>query len=221
MGITVVMGSNGAGKSILLRLIHGLLQPTSGSIKWGGEMIGPAIRQSQSLVFQKPILLRRTVSQNLEFVLKLPQNQSKKRPNPNGEGLAMGDQLLKMVGLRSKSNQLARSLSGGEQQRLALARALATNPKVLLLDEATASLDPASISIIEGIVCKQKLLGVKVIIVTHDLAQAKRLADDVVFMSRGRILENTSAETFFSQPNTQVARDYLSGNLSFEETNAS
>ncbi|NKB62384.1 MAG: ATP-binding cassette domain-containing protein [Gammaproteobacteria bacterium] len=212
--ITVIMGSNGAGKSILLRLIHGLLELTSGAIKWGGKATDNRLRQQQSLVFQKPVLLRRTVSQNLDFVLKLPQNRRLKR-GPNSSTSA---QLLKMVGLHDKANQPARSLSGGEQQRLALARALATRPKVLLLDEATASLDPASISIIENIVLEQKALGVKVIFVTHDLAQAKRLADEVVFMSRGRVLEHSKATEFFLHPKTEVANAYLSGTLSVEET---
>ena len=203
-GVTVVLGPNGAGKSLLLRLLHGLLETDTGTIKWGSQTINADVINRQSLVFQKAILLRRSVRANVEFGLKLRHHPDKTQRS---------DELLDLVGLKSRAWQSARSLSGGEQQRLALARALATDPEILMLDEPTASLDPASTGIIEDIVIQQKRSGVKVIFITHDLGQARRLADDVVFMQRGRVVENTPAETFFNNPETETARAFLAGQL--------
>ena len=203
-GVTVVLGPNGAGKSLLLRLLHGLLDAGAGTVKWGSQRINPDVRSRQSLVFQKAILLRRSVWANIEFVLKLRHHMNKAH---------RCDELLHLVGLESRAWQSARSLSGGEQQRLALARALATDPEILMLDEPTASLDPASTGIIEDIVIQQKRSGVKVIFITHDLGQARRLADDVVFMQRGRVMENTPADRFFNNPETETARAFLAGEL--------
>ena len=203
-GVTVILGPNGAGKSLLLRLIHGLLKPVKGKIVWGETPAGPSARMNQALVFQKPVLLRRTTRQNLEYVLGLEQCTA---------GIEQVDVLLELVGLIDHADQPARSLSGGEQQRLCLARALALDPSILLLDEATASLDPASVAIIEAILKDKRSQGAKIILVTHDLAQAKRMADDVVFMHRGKVVENTSAALFFKKPESPVAQAYLSGEL--------
>ena len=203
-GITVILGPNGAGKSRLLRLVHGLLTPAEGSIHWGHIAPGPEVRLNQALVFQKPVLLRRTTRQNMEYVLQLEQCSA---------GIEQIDELLNLVGLSQHADQPARSLSGGEQQRLCLARALALDPGVLLLDEATASLDPASVAIIENILKEKRGQGAKIILVTHDLAQAKRMADDVVFMHRGKVVENTPASSFFQRPETPVAQAYLAGQL--------
>lgn len=202
-GITVVMGPNGAGKSLLLRLIHGLLPPQSGDIHWNGVPVSADITRQQSLVFQSPVLLRRSVAANVGFVL---------RARRTGDARTR-DTLLDRVGLADRAGQPARLLSGGEQQRLALARALATGPQVLMLDEATASLDPGSVARIEAIVRDTGRTGTKVIFVTHDIGQARRLADDVVFLHRGQVSEHQSAETFFDHPRTSAARDYLAGRL--------
>ena len=201
--LTIVMGPNGAGKSLLLRLLHGIIEPTAGKVTWAGAPLSEAVRRRQAMVFQKPVLLRRSVAANLDFVLGLHGRAS----------AARRAELLEQVGLQGKAGQPARLLSGGEQQRLALARALATNPGVLFLDEPTASLDPASVLMIEEIVRSTQDAGTKVIFVTHDVGQARRLADDVVFIHRGRVLEHAVAEGFFADPSSQEAAEFLAGRI--------
>lgn len=201
--VTMVMGPNGAGKSLLLRLLHGLITPTSGDITWGGQALDETVRQRQAMVFQRPVLLRRSVAANIDFVLGL-------------RGKAGADrraEILELVGLADRAKQPARLLSGGEQQRLALARALAHGPDVLFLDEPTASLDPASVQWIEEIVRAAQDRGTKIIFVTHDIGQAKRLGDEIVFLHRGRLLEHTPAERFFETPVSDEAREYLNGKI--------
>lgn len=200
-GITMIIGPNGAGKSLLLRLLHGLVAPTAGEIRWGGHPLTIEVRRRQALVFQKPVLLRRSVAANLDFVLR-GRNVPARR-----------EALLNHVGLGGHAAQPARLLSGGEQQRLALARALATDPQVLFLDEPTASLDPASVLKIEEIVRGAAAKGMRIVFVTHDLGQARRLADDVVFLAKGRLVEHTRANTFFAHPRSEAARNYLAGRL--------
>ena len=202
-GITVIMGPNGAGKSLLLRLLHGLLPPTSGSIHWDGQPTTDAHRRRQAMVFQRPILLRRSVAANIEFALNVHGNLDP----------AHRDAVLFAVDLLDRAAQPARRLSGGEQQRLALARALATDPEVLFLDEPTANLDPAATAIIEAAVERIRDAGTKVIFVTHDIGQARRLAYDIVFMHRGRICETGPAVLFFDTPRTREAQQFLQGEL--------
>lgn len=201
--VTVVMGPNGAGKSLLLRLLHGMIVPTAGEVRWEGRPLDEAMRERQAMVFQRPVLLRRSVAANIDFVLKLRRGRSRKTCA----------EILRHVGLEAHAHQPARLLSGGEQQRLALARALALEPDVLFLDEPTASLDPASTLAIEEIVQAAHAGGAKIIFVTHDLGQAKRLAGDVVFLHRGRVVEHSAAHPFFAKPASQPARDYLAGKL--------
>lgn len=203
--ITVVMGPNGAGKSVLLRLVHGLLRPTRGEIRWGAADSVRSARRRQALVFQRPVLLRRSVADNLRFVLKLN----------GGDGDFRCLELLRHVGLEPNAHQPARQLSGGEQQRLAMARALALAPEVWLLDEPTANLDPASVAAIENLIRQAHANGTKIILVTHDGAQARRLADEVLFLHRGRVLEHTDAGRFFARPSTREAEGYLAGRLIF------
>jgi tungstate transport system ATP-binding protein len=201
--LTVVLGPNGAGKSLLLRLMHGLLRPTAGQVLWGGRPLDEELRKRQAMVFQRPVLLRRSVAANIQFVLRL-------------RGAAMSErtrEILEEVGLAAQAGQPARLLSGGEQQRLTLARALALDPQVLFMDEPTASLDPASTAAIEAIVTRAHERGTKIIFITHDLGQARRLADDVVFLNRGRLVEHTPATRFFDDPESPEARDYLAGRL--------
>jgi tungstate transport system ATP-binding protein len=200
---TMVMGPNGAGKSLLLRLIHGLLQPSAGSISWGGAAMSKQVRERQAMVFQRAVLLRRSVAENIDFVLRLKGAATRNRR----------DEILDDVGLIDRARQPARLLSGGEQQRLALARALALEPEVLFLDEPTASLDPASVQMIEQIVSAAHRRGTKIIFITHDLGQAKRLADEIVFLHRGRLSEHTPASRFFTDPSSEAARAYLDGRI--------
>jgi tungstate transport system ATP-binding protein len=200
-GCTVIMGANGAGKSLLLRVMHGLIQPTRGQIDWNGNGLQEA-KPRQALVFQKPVLLRRTVAANVDFVLRT-RGLSRDRCAP----------MLAHVGLSHKARQPARLLSGGEQQRLALACALATDPDVLFLDEPTASLDPAAVQAIESIVTQAQARGTRIVFVTHDPGQARRLADDIVFLHRGRVAAHVPAHRFFPKPQCQVACDYLDGKI--------
>lgn len=202
-GITIVLGPNGAGKSLLLRCLHGLLKPASGSIRWNGREPDDAIHARQAMVFQKPVLLRRSVAANMDFAL-----------NAHGpQDPAFRDELLSAVDLLDQKAQPARLLSGGEQQRLALARALSTRPDILFLDEPTANLDPASTLVIETIIRQEVVAGTKIIFVTHDIGQAKRLADDIVFLHRGHVLEQSAASAFFKQPQTKEAANYLGGQI--------
>lgn len=203
-GTTVVMGANGAGKSLLLRLLHGLLEPSHGSIMWGGKPLDARIRARQAMVFQRPTLLRRSTADNLRFVLN---------HLPRGERERKVAALISEAKLQHAAGTPARLLSGGEQQRLSLARARASEPEVLFLDEPGANLDPASTHAIEELIRSIRTDGIKVILVTHDRGQARRLADDVLFISHGRIAEQAAATTFFERPATDVARAYLEGRL--------
>lgn len=201
-GITGILGPNGAGKSLFLRLLHGLLEPVSGEIRWHHQRLDKTIRRRQALVFQKPVLMRRSVAANIDFVL-----------NPGTRSRQRRDEVLQHAGLYRQRSQPARLLSGGEQQRLALARALATEPEVLLLDEPCASLDSATTLQIENLLQETSARGVKIILVTHDIGQARRLADDVIFMHGGRLLEYQTASTFFDSPSSSQARAYLDGKI--------
>jgi tungstate transport system ATP-binding protein len=201
--ITMIMGPNGAGKSLLLRLLHGLIEPSLGGIQWGTRSPGEGIRERQAMVFQRPVMLRRSVAANIDFALKLRGKKD----------TAARNHILLTVGLHDRAKQPASLLSGGEQQRLSLARALATEPEVLFLDEPTAHLDPASTAAIEAVVREAHHAGTKIVFVSHDIGQAQRLADEVVFMHRGRILEQTPAAQFFQNPKSQEAKHFLSGEL--------
>ncbi|MBI2977326.1 MAG: ATP-binding cassette domain-containing protein [Rhodospirillales bacterium] len=201
--LTVMMGPNGAGKSLLLRLLHGMIAPTAGTVSWAGRPLDEAVRKRQAMVFQRPVLLRRSVADNIGFVLRLRDANSEDRR------LA----ILDLAGLAANADQPARLLSGGEQQRLSLARSLATEPEVLFLDEPTSSLDPGSVAIIEDMVKSIHAGGTKVLFVTHDIGQARRLADEVIFIHRGRVAEHAPAARFFDNPDSRPAQDYLAGRI--------
>ena len=205
-GITVILGPNGAGKSLLLRLAHGLVVPTEGTILWGGRPMDDEIRRRQAMVFQKPVLLRRTSAANITYALGL-------RGIARSERESRARQALELAGLERHAFTPARVLSGGEQQRLCLARALSLDPEVLLLDEPTASLDPASTLAIERLLIGAKHRGIKVIVVTHDVGQARRLAQDVIFLHHGRLIEHQPAGGFFEHPESDTARDFMAGGL--------
>jgi tungstate transport system ATP-binding protein len=201
---SIVLGPNGAGKSLLLRLCHGLLQPTAGAVAW--QLPAAAARRRQAMVFQRPVLLRRSVAENVDYALRL-------RGLPERDRAPRVAAALAATGLEPLARQPARALSGGEQQRLALARAWAVEPEVLFLDEPTASLDPTSARAVEGIVAAIHRAGAKVVMTTHDLALAHRLADEILFLHRGRLLERQPAAAFFAFPATDEATAFLAGTL--------
>ena len=203
-GVSVIMGPNGAGKSLLLRLMGGLLAPTKGTIRWFGSPSPD--RHRSALVFQNPVLLRRSVRANLSHALKTYGIARKERS-------ARIDELLALGRLEAISDRPARVLSGGEKQRLAMVRALGAEPRLLLLDEPTASLDPQSTAMIEHLVRDAAMRDIKVILVTHDKDQARRLADDVVFLHEGTVREQSAADRFFTAPATAEAKSYLQGRL--------
>ncbi|MEK9723161.1 MAG: ATP-binding cassette domain-containing protein [Rhodospirillaceae bacterium] len=199
---TVVIGPNGAGKSLLLRLCHGLLTPSAGTVRWSGAEPGAA----QAMVFQRPVMLRRSAGANVDYALKL-------RGVARGERRDIVDDVLGRCGLRRLKDSPARVLSYGEQQKLALARAWALKPEVLFLDEPTASLDPAATFAVEEIVAAIHAEGTRIVMTTHDLGQARRMADEVLFMNRGRLLEAAPADRFFDQPENDLAQAFLRGEL--------
>ena len=201
--ITVIMGPNGAGKSIFLKILNGIIRPTSGKILWNEKIDKSLVLNGQALVFQKPILLRRSVEANLEFFDKLTNLNNNYDKN----------QLLKIVDLLDQKNQPARLLSLGEQQRLSLIRALLLRPRLIMLDEPTANLDPASTKIIEDIIISLKEFGIKIIFVTHNILQAKRLADEVIFFDKGKLIEHSNAKEFFSNSKSMKVNNYLNGRL--------
>jgi len=202
---TVILGPNGAGKSLLLRLCHGLLTPSAGTIAWRGPAASEA-RARQAMVFQRPVLLRRSAAANVEYALRV-------RGLGRGERRARVAAALARTGLSDRARQSARDLSIGEQQRLALARAWASEPELLFLDEPTASLDPAATHAVEAVIEAMHLAGCKIVMTTHDLGQARRVADEILFLHRGRILERQEARRFFDSPATEEAAAFLAGTL--------
>jgi tungstate transport system ATP-binding protein len=202
---TIIVGPNGAGKSVLMRLCHGLLTPTSGTVEWRGPATGVFGRR-QAMVFQRPVMLRRSALANLEYALAL-------HDVPRGERRRLARDAIERVGLGHIADRPARVLSGGEQQRLALARAWALRPEVLFLDEPTASLDPTATREIEAAIDAIHASGTKIVMTTHNLGQARRLADDILFLHQGRLAERAPAERFFTAPATVEAAAFNKGEL--------
>ena len=194
-GSTAILGPNGAGKSTLLRLMHGLLRPSAGSVVWPQPLM-------QAMVFQRPVMLRATALANIEYGLRL-------RGHNVADQRERATAALARVGLPELATRQARRCSGGEQQRIALARAWALEPQVLFLDEPTASLDPTSSREVERIIREIAAAGTKIVMTTHNLGQARRLAEEVIFLDGGRMLEQTPVAEFFTQPRTLAARDFI------------
>lgn len=202
---TIILGPNGAGKSLLLRICHGLLEPNRGTVRWHGF---PAVdvQLKQTMVLQRPVLLRRSVAANIDYALRL-------RDIAKVERQSAIHSVLELTGLAPLARRNARVLSGGEQQRLALARAWALKPQVLFLDEPTANLDPTATRQVEDIIGLIQRQGTKIVMTTHDLGQARRLADDILFLNHGRLLEQAAAERFFDQPQNEDAAAFIRGEL--------
>ena len=194
---TIILGANGAGKSVLMRLMHGLLPPSAGRISWSSA-------GRQAMVFQRPVMLRRSALANVAYALEV-------------SGTAQADKIamdaLKEVGLAHLARRPARVLSGGEQQRLALARAWALHPEVLFLDEPTANLDPGATREIENLIKAFDAAGTKIVMSTHSLGQARRLGDEVIFLHQGRVAERAAIERFFPQPASPEAAAFVKGEL--------
>ena len=203
---TVIMGPNGAGKSLLLRLLHGLLRPSAGSIMWQGED-GERARAAQAMVFQRPVMLRRSVAANVDYALRA------RGVGPRARRRQRVETALAEAGLSAMAARSARVLSGGEQQRLALARAWALEPRVLFLDEPTANLDPAAELACERMIGAIAAGGTKIVMTTHDIGQARRLAGEVLFLHGGRLTEQTPAASFFDSPRSAAAAAFLKGEI--------
>jgi tungstate transport system ATP-binding protein len=201
---TVLLGPNGAGKTTLIRLAMGLMAPASGTVTWGGR---PAPRPDKlAIVFQRPMMLRRSARANIAFALAgqgLPRQEIRERVR----------RLLDRASLGTLAERPARKLSGGEQQRLALARALVREPEVLFLDEPANNLDPAAMKSVEALIRDAAASGVKIVMTTHDLGQARRLAGDVMFLAGGRLIEQGAADRFFAAPATAKAAAFLRGDI--------
>ena len=206
-GKTMLMGPNGAGKSLLMRICHGLLRPSGGSVRWAGEGASPEmIRRRQAMVFQRPVMLRRSALANVRYALAV-------QGVPRGQRRQRADEAIERFGLQNIAHRPARVLSGGEQQRLALARAWALRPEILFMDEPTAALDPAAINAVEEAVQTFHREGTRVVMSTHDLGQARRLGDDVVFLVGGRLVERAPIREFFEQPRSREAAAFVKGEL--------
>lgn len=202
---TIILGANGAGKSVLMRLMHGLLAPSGGEIAWN-EPDPERRRRRQAMVFQRPVLLRRSALANVAYALKVARV-------PRGERERLAVEALESVGLLHLAHRPARVLSGGEQQRLALARAWALHPEVLFLDEPTASLDPSATREIERVIRAFDAAGTKIIMATHNLGQARRLGDEVLYIHQGRLVERAPVEQFLSRPASPEAAAFIRGEL--------
>ncbi|GAA0775804.1 phosphate ABC transporter ATP-binding protein [Roseibium denhamense] len=203
---TLIMGPNGAGKSLLLRLMHGLIKPDAGTITWKGRANASEARRFQSMVFQRPVLLRRSVFANLSFALGVHGLRGKLKADKIRAA-------LHDAGLAHLETRPARVLSGGQQQRLSLVRALATDPEILFLDEPTANLDPASTSAIEQLIMKASARGVTIVLVTHDQGQAKRLGEDLVFLQDGEVAETGPAQTILTAPQSEPVKAWVDGRI--------
>ena len=204
---SVILGPNGAGKSLLLRLCHGLIAPSAGHVVWSTNK-ADLIARRQAMVFQRPVLLRRSAAANVAYPLRLRGVPARERENRVAEA-------LERAGLSAQARQPARSLSGGEQQRLAIARAWVMRPEVLFLDEPTANLDPAAARSIELLLESVRDSGAKIVLTTHDLGLARRVADEIVFLHHGRVREHAEAKRFFAQPETTEGKAFLTGDLTW------
>lgn len=198
-GITLLLGPNGSGKTLLLKTLNNLIKPSAGTI-----LRPPMIRCA--MVFQNPLMLRRSVAANLDYPLRVRNISRQKRRHSVAH-------MLELSGLKALAQRYAPTLSGGECQKVALARAWIAEPTMILLDEPCASLDPAATRAAEILIQKISSSNVKIIMTTHDMHQARRLADEIMFIHHGQIKEQAPAQQFFTAPSSNEARNFLDGNL--------
>ena len=201
---SVLVGPNGSGKTTFLRIAMGMIAPARGRVTYGGRAGVTPVRRA--IVFQHPVMLRRTVLANIRYALA-------SAGVPRAEWKPRAESLLDLVGVASLADRPARRLSGGEQQRVALARALARDPEILFLDEPTASLDPAATKAIEDIIGAVSARGIKVVMSTHDLGEARRIGGEIVLLHRGRVMEKADTKSFFDAPRTAEARRFIQGEI--------
>ena len=199
-GVTIVMGPNGAGKTAFLRAMHGLERISTGRLFWAAQ--GALAWRAQAFVFQTPILMRRSVLDNIAYPLRLDGAG-------RSEARAKAAQMAEEVGLSLPAD----SLSAGERQKMALARALIRDPQVLFLDEPCANLDGASTIAIEAILFRARDRGTRIVMATHDTGQARRLADEVIFLRHGKMLDASLAEDFFGGGASSDAAAYMRGEV--------
>jgi tungstate transport system ATP-binding protein len=205
-GTLVIMGPNGAGKSVLVRVLAGLIAPTEGRVTWAGAPPDRGRAPKIGFVFQRPVHLRRSAIANVAYALGVAGL-------PKAERGERAHAALARAGIAHLAQAPARVLSGGEQQLLAMARALATGPEILILDEPTSALDPAATTAIEKLLSEVRAEGVPVVLITHDVGQARRLADEVVFLHRGRLIERAPSAQFFARPGSGEAQAFLRGEI--------
>ncbi len=204
-GTSIILGHNGSGKSLLLKLLHGVIVPSSGSITWANQ--APSVRQYwRTLLLQQPTFFNQTVEYNIGFVLRIAGI-------PRSEHQQRCQHALEICGLSHLARRNTKCLSGGELQKVSLARAWVLKPRVILLDEPTVALDPPSVISFENIIQQFESSNTKVIMTTHDLAQARRLAKEIVFIDKGEMIEQSSAEKFFAGPASRQAQNFISGEL--------
>ncbi len=203
-GFTIFLGPNGSGKTTLLRALHGLERLATGQIAWQVPLAQAQLEQA--FVFQTPIMMRRSVRDNLAYPLRL--NGTSK-----AQATAAAEDWAERIGLSQFLDQPAPQLSGGEKQKLALARALIRTPQILFLDEPCANLDGRATREIETILKDAQASGTRILMATHDIGQAKRLADEVVFLMHGKIIESAAAATFFAGPASPQAAQLLKGDI--------
>lgn len=208
--VVVILGASGCGKSTLLRCINGL-EPIQGGCIYlhnagvlGQDLAWTEVRQNIGMVFQNYELFGHM---NVIDNILLGPLKAQKRPRATVEPLA--DELLKRVGLYERKQDYPRHLSGGQKQRIAIVRALVMQPKVMLLDEITAALDPEMVREVLDVVVKLAQEGMTMLIVTHEMGFARKVADRIIFMDQGKIIEQNIPEAFFQQPKTERASAFL------------
>ena len=209
--VVVILGPSGSGKSTFLRCINGLEEIQGGEVRLDGEIISglknsalPAVRQKLGMVFQSYDLFpHMNILDNITLAPTKVQKRSRK------EAEAEARELLSRVNLADKEKAYPRMLSGGQKQRVAIVRALAMHPELMLFDEVTAALDPEMVREVLDVIMELSEQGLTMLIVTHEMSFARAVADRIVFMDGGHIVETGTPEEFFTAPKTERARTFL------------